>query len=333
MRAVAAWRLLVRGSGPPALTKVNPALTNADFDPHQSAPKAGRRASNPNSDWVWPMELRDLILYLEAGAPPEARLRLTAALAQAQGASVTALLAPAELRIPIPDGYAIGAAAVGDVLSRRQAELAKTLAPIEAAFRAAMTAAGVAHHVAYAALEEAQPDLIQRARFHDLAILRRPVSHDHPSQRLAELLAVSSGVPCLLTPDDLAPGAGFARVLVAWNGGREAKRALQDALPFLKAAQAVRLAAIDGEASETAIGAARDDILRHLALHGVAAELERVDALGGDAGAALLRQCGRFHADLLVMGAYGHSRTKEMILGGATRTVLAQAPLPVLMSH
>ena len=279
------------------------------------------------------MALRDLILYLEAGAPNEARLRLTAALAKAQGACVTALLAPAEPQIAIPDGFAIGPAAVGDVLSRRQAEIARTLAPLEAAFRAAMTAAGVVHQAVHAGLDEAQQDLAQRARFHDLAIVRRPVAHDHPSQRLAELVALSSGVACLVTPDDLKPGQGLARVLVAWNGGREAKRALQDALPFLKAAKAVRLAVVDGEAGETAIGHAREDILRHLALHGVAAELERVDAMGGDAGAALLRQCGRFHADLLVMGAYGHSRTKEMIMGGATRTVLAQAPLPVLMSH
>ena len=74
-------------------------------------------------------------------------------------------------------------------------------------------------------------------------------------------------------------------------------------------------------------------MLRHLARHGIEATLERVCKAHEDDGSVLLRQCDRFDADLLVMGAYGHSRATELILGGATRTVLAEASLPVLMSH
>ena len=118
-----------------------------------------------------------------------------------------------------------------------------------------------------------------------------------------------------------------SRVLVAWNGKREAARAAHDALPFLRAAERVVLCAV-GEVA----GAGLDDAAGMLRRHGVPVRAERV--AGGDlhAGEILLARAAADRADLLVLGAYGHSRLRELVLGGATRHVLHHATLPVLFS-
>jgi nucleotide-binding universal stress UspA family protein len=119
---------------------------------------------------------------------------------------------------------------------------------------------------------------------------------------------------------------------VAWNAGREASRAVNDALPLLTRAKVVRILAINpdrtGEHGEE-VGA---DVALHLARHGVNAD---VSVVGSDIGDAdmLLSQVSDFGADLIVMGAYGHSRARELILGGMTRHVLHHMTVPVFMSH
>jgi nucleotide-binding universal stress UspA family protein len=204
------------------------------------------------------------------------------------------------------------------------------LAPTERAFRAALAEGGVEAYWTFAAPNETPLQLASRARLYDLAIAPRPRDGDHAGHRLAELAVLTSGTPCLVTAEPARVPASFNHVLVAWNGSREAKRALEDGLVFLKRAKRVGLLVVGQDVDEFAPAEA---VLGHLARHGVTASLEAIGASPEDDGSALLRHCERFGADLLVMGGYGHSRAAELILGGATRTVLAQASLPVLMSH
>ena len=131
-------------------------------------------------------------------------------------------------------------------------------------------------------------------------------------------------------PKSGAPVGFGEHVLVAWNGSRESTGAVHDALPMLRSAKRVVLAAADGsEQHATDL----DAIVAHLGRHGVAAETRRLRAGAGAAGDALLGLAAEEGADLLVMGAWGHSRLREMVLGGVTAHVTRESSVPVLMSH
>jgi nucleotide-binding universal stress UspA family protein len=119
-------------------------------------------------------------------------------------------------------------------------------------------------------------------------------------------------------------------VLVAWRPGRESARALRAALPLLQQASQVHLVTWMDDLD--AAGASQQAVTEHLRLHGIDAVQSQCGAQPHDAGAALLAQAASVGADLLVMGCYGHTPSQEMVLGGATRTVLHDADLPVLMA-
>lgn len=149
---------------------------------------------------------------------------------------------------------------------------------------------------------------------------------------VADRVAVESGRPVLIVPNGRASDRIGTRVLVAWNGRREAARAAFDALPLLQQASAVRIVRVrEGSAEIEQPGA---DIGQSLVRHGVKADgTEDIEAAGTSAGAALLADADAFDADLVVMGCYGHSRLREFVFGGATRHFLQKMRVPVLMSH
>jgi nucleotide-binding universal stress UspA family protein len=150
---------------------------------------------------------------------------------------------------------------------------------------------------------------------------------------VADRVAVESGRPTLIIANASARDRIGSRVLIAWNGRREAARAAFDALPILKQAAATKVVWIDQE-SESDIEPERgQDICKALLRHGVkCGKTERVTPPAG-VGEALMAQAQAFDADLLVMGCYGHSRLREFVFGGATRYALQKMGIPVLMSH
>jgi nucleotide-binding universal stress UspA family protein len=127
----------------------------------------------------------------------------------------------------------------------------------------------------------------------------------------------SSGKPVLLLPEGAAPSLSPERVMVAWDSRIEASRAVREALPILKGAQEVRLVLVDPEESEAAHGQEPGaDAALYLARH---------DVLG--------RHAGDMGAQMIVMGAYGHSRLRQRILGGVTRSMIENPPLPIFMAR
>jgi nucleotide-binding universal stress UspA family protein len=114
---------------------------------------------------------------------------------------------------------------------------------------------------------------------------------------------------------------------VAWNATRQAARAVHDAMPFLEAAAKVTALTINADEDPAA------DLARHLARHGVKAEASTLKSDDVEVGALLLSRAADLSADLLVMGAYGHSRLREVVLGGATREIFRSMTVPVLMAH
>jgi nucleotide-binding universal stress UspA family protein len=168
-----------------------------------------------------------------------------------------------------------------------------------------------------------------RARSFDLVILPIPDLVDR--EVLAADLIFGSGRPVLLLPDDSGTHP-WDRIVVGWDGGRAAARALGDALPLLREARDVRLVTVAGE-KPLGEGPGLEAVRTHLERHGVIAKAGEVDADGSDAGMTLLRHASEVGADLLVAGAFGHSRMRQFILGGATRSMITAATLPVLLSH
>ena len=149
-----------------------------------------------------------------------------------------------------------------------------------------------------------------------------------------ERIVVSTGRPVLIVPGAGVTSLRAGETIVGWNGSREAARAAFDALPLLKAADKVRVTVVDPQK----IGHMRGkipgaDLAGNLARHGVNAVAESYPTNGQDPGEALLEHARDIGASLVVLGAYGHSRMREFILGGATNSVLAQMDRPVLMSH
>lgn len=186
--------------------------------------------------------------------------------------------------------------------------------------------------------EDALAAMRVEGRLADLVILgqqdhrREDDSGLQPSFTDEMVLSVGRPVLCIPCAGEF-PTIG-ERVLVAWDGSREAARAVTDALPFLKRAKQVDIAIFNPEklplARESEPGA---PLVEYLACHGVKANLAIQHKAGESIGERLLSLAFDRSADLLVMGAYGHSRTRELILGGVTRTIRESMTVPVLMAH
>ena len=147
---------------------------------------------------------------------------------------------------------------------------------------------------------------------------------------LAEALILTAGRPVLVVPYAGTFSGVGKKVMVAWNGTREASRAVHDALPLLAGADQVMIYSVNPSDQGHIPGA---DIATHLARHGVRAEAHKTVGRDLEVGDILLSAISDHGISLLVMGAYGHSRLRELALGGATRQILEMMTVPVLMSH
>jgi nucleotide-binding universal stress UspA family protein len=151
---------------------------------------------------------------------------------------------------------------------------------------------------------------------------------------IADRLAMESGRPVLIVPNAGAHPHIGKRVLVAWNGRREAARAVFDALPLLRGAKDVRVVWVNPQSGRgRALDIPAADICTALARHGVGCRATEEVAHRSGVGEALIACAREMSADLLVMGCYGHTRLREFVFGGASRHVLSHMPIPVLMSH
>lgn len=209
---------------------------------------------------------------------------------------------------------------------------------VRLSFSSAMEADGLAYDIA---ITEAQSPLIAdelviRGRAADLVI----VSATNPDQATGveldcvERVVMGVGRPVLVLPFKGAQGLDLGEIVIGWNGHREAARAAFDALPLLKLAGKVSIVHVDpqkdADRGNSLPGA---DLAEALARHGVKASAEGLATGGIEAGHALLRRANDSGAGMVVMGAYGHSRLREFVFGGATSHVLAHLDRPVLVSH
>ena len=173
--------------------------------------------------------------------------------------------------------------------------------------------------------------MVELGRLHDLIILPAP-GPDTIDHSLLHAAIFQSGRPVLLLPPERAPLSAIERAVVAWDGSREAARALKDALPLLALADDIHIVSVTGETDKPDPVTATD-LEKFMGAHGLSFSFHREEKHFTPVGERLLNHATAIGADLLVMGAYGHSRMAEFILGGATRGVLKNPPLPILLSH
>lgn len=177
------------------------------------------------------------------------------------------------------------------------------------------------------------PVVGQRARFSDLAVMPKPYGAGRGAENEAAVEAAlfDAGVPVLVVPDDVMPA--FDRVVVAWNQGQEALTAIRHALPILTRAGVVNIAVIDPPPHGPERSDPGGQLSAWLARHGVRSEVSVLARTMPRTSDVLARHVRDQAADLLVMGAYGHSRFREAILGGTTRNTLEQTAVPVFMAR
>ncbi len=178
--------------------------------------------------------------------------------------------------------------------------------------------------------------VLEHARTVDLVIAgQRDPSFDFSAiLDIPDRLVMESGRPVLVVPHSGRFGAVGGRVTVAWNGRRESARALFDAMPLLKAASRVKVVWVNPQSEEEATGdLPTAEIGATLARHGVKCEVASSYAPDIRVGDAILSDLADDGTDLLVMGAYGHSRVREFVFGGATKHILDHMTVPVLLSH
>lgn len=281
------------------------------------------------------MALKDILVHLDGTARSAVRLRMAADLARRHDARLIGLHV-VDILLPIIASADAGSGAMmGELLDRMHAEALAAATGVEAGFRETLRREGIAGEWRLA--EGAAAALVAlHARYVDLAVLGQddPGGSQPSAAAMIEAVLFESGRPLLVVPyaGDF-PTLG-QRVLVGWNASAESSRAVHDAMPILLSAGKVVVSSVnprtglDGHGEEP--GA---DIARHLARHGLKVEVEHTTAPEIGAGELLLNRAADLSADLLVVGAYGHSRLRETILGGVTRTLLKQMTVPVLMSH
>jgi len=276
------------------------------------------------------MSYKTILVHCDAGKSVSHRLGVAAELAQRFGARLVGLHVRRPFDAPV---YFNGSLPMDD-LFRIYDEGAKA---DEAAAAAAFEKAIKGKHLSTewrTASGYPENEVALQARYADLIVLGQaePEPTATPSD-LPETVALAIGRPVLVVPHIGAKPPGKV-VLLCWNASREAARAAADSLPFLKAAEKVIILAVDPASSSAGHGAEPGaDVAAWLSRHGVKVTVQRDVAADSDVGGVILSRAADHDADLIVMGIYGHSRMREMVLGGVSRTLLGSMTVPVIMAH
>jgi len=288
------------------------------------------------------MAFKEIIVYLDDHRGSQTRLKLALSLARRDKAHLVGLYGLHLPNMSLPHlgtGVYVEDNAARADLDRERDNAFITATQMEQTFRGEAKFAGLA--VDWELCPERAMDvaahITERVRYADLAVLGQ-TDPDHlffdKLAKLPETVMMGSGRPVLIVPYVGDAATVGRNVLVAWSGTREGARAVGDAIPLLQSAEGVTVLSIGPtralEGHDEPMAA---NLTRHLARHGIRAEVSHFVAKDIEIGELILSQAASLGCDLIVMGGYGHSRARELILGGVTRTVLQSMTVPVLMSH
>lgn len=279
------------------------------------------------------MSLKDILVHLDKSSHSNARLETAINLAAAHGAHLTGLYSITYPRIP---GY-IKSQIDPEVMTDAMDNARAAAAAEESSFNEQVARVGIGAEWRCTEGEDIVEQVRLHARYCDFAIIGQsdPDAGDMSGAGdMPDRLILSAGRPMLLVPYVGSYPTTGTRIMVAWDASRLATRAVNDALPLLSAAKHVDVIAINPQGGAEGHGEIPSaDICLHLSRHGVSAQAHHLSASDIEAGDMLLSRAADLGADLIVMGAYGHARWRELVLGGVTRHMLNHMTVPVFMSH
>jgi nucleotide-binding universal stress UspA family protein len=275
--------------------------------------------------------IKSIIVNLPVGSVNTATTGYAISVAREFGAHLAGM---AFAYLPVLPGTIFGGMQ-SELIDAALAELVKSARNAVAGFEEAARRAGLSAETRV--LEASHADggrhFSRLARCFDLAIVGQPEPGKHsPDAPILEAALFESGRPMLIVPYIQRQPLKLDRMLVCWDGSRNAARALADALPFLTRAKSVEVVVVEGERGKTD-QIAGADIAHHLARHGLKVDVKRLVKGDVSVGTVILSHAADAGADMIVMGGYGHSRLREFVLGGATREILQSMTAPTLMSH
>ncbi len=286
------------------------------------------------------MAIRKLLLPLTGTAAGEVALDTAVRIARIWNAHVTALHVRVDSRDVAPlAGEGLSGAMIEEMMSATEKESSERARAVRAMFDQYVSENQVpvgearpgVMSASFATVVGREEDLVaQQARLADLTVVPHPeAGEDVSSSDALHAVLFDSARPVMVAPL-VAPSRIGTRVCIAWNGTAESAASVQSALPWMQRAEAVRVLTADEYHRR---GPAAADLLSYLALHGVNADVAVFRPVDREVGAGMLRAAKDFQCDLLSMGAYSHSRLRQLILGGVTRHVLEFADLPVMMTR
>lgn len=288
------------------------------------------------------MAIRKILLPLTGTAAGEAALATALVIARRWNAHVLALHVRVDSRDVAPlAGEGLSGAMIEEMMSATEKESSERAQAVRIMFERFVQRHDVvvqdAHpssqhaSASFASVTGREEDIVaQQARLADLTVVPHPdAGEDVSSSDALHAVLFDSGRPVLISPQK-APTQIGSRICLAWNGTAESASSVSAAMPWMQQAEAVAILTADGYQRR---GPGAPDLLSFLALHGVHATTVTFRSINGSVGAGLLAAATDFGCDLLSMGAYSHSRLRQLILGGVTRHVLENAALPVMMNR
>lgn len=278
------------------------------------------------------MSYKTILVHLDNTERCAERVRVASNLALRYSAHLVGLACVGSVYVPSPVGGVVGESYIRDMLELQRKQAREALQ----AFEAQAKKIGVASVECRQSEREDEDAVVLHSRYADLVVIGQTdeqdgvtrIRRDFPQQ-----VMMSAGRPVLVVPYAGRFDKVGQNVLATWNASLESARAITDALPLLRDAKLVRVAVFNADSDYKGHGDVPGaDIALHLSRHGVKVELcqETTDI---EIGAALLSRAADWDSDLIVMGGYGHSRMRELLVGGVTRTLLSTMTVPVLMSH
>lgn len=282
------------------------------------------------------VEPKEITVFLDTSPAARDRAGHAVALAQRWGARVIGVhLVYAGVMVPPSLSYALGSAATRSAIAYEEeldAEAEAAAAALSEHFRSLCAQFGVDGE--FRPIGRGQPveDAVLSARHSDLVVIGHPADSNLPEVVSPERFLIAAGVPVLVIPSIWQGKTIGDRVVIGWNASREARRAVSDSMTFIVGAKLTTVLVINPASTPRHGEEPGADIALYLARHGARVTVDRVASSDGSVAETMLHYAADRAADLLVLGAYSHARWREILFGGTTRSLLAEIPVPLLIS-
>ncbi len=279
------------------------------------------------------MDFKNILLHLDHSSGCENRLQVAFALAKNYDAVITGLFVVPDYVVPSYVEAQISVDLITDVTEKALARAREKLS----SYQQMADEAGVKLE-AHVLEGQVIPILREHSKYSDLLLLGQdqPDDPDNASYGLADALLFEGACACVMVPHSGKLAAPGRRVLLTWNASRESARALREAMPILVRAEEVVVLSSEPDDADAEIARGHphaDELARFLESHGIQSISSGIADMDVSTSDAILGQAAEMNADLIIMGAYGHARLREIILGGVTRDLLKQSTVPLFLAH